>query len=72
MLTNAGISEGIAWSADEYVAWGVRLGHEADLRQAISWKLKQSRHTAPLWNAKAFAKDMEAAYRQMWQKLTGF
>ncbi len=72
MLTNAGITEGIAWSADEYVAWGVRLGHDANLRQAISWKLKQSRHTAPLWNAKAFTKDMEAAYCQMWQKLTGF
>lgn len=67
MLMNAGITEGIAWSADEYVEWGVRLGHDAALRQAISWKLKRSRHTAPLWNARAFTQDMEAAYRQMWQ-----
>ncbi len=70
MLTNAGISEGIAWSAEEYVEWGVRLGHDSALRQAISWKLKRSRHTAPLWNAKAFTRDMEAAYCQMWQRFT--
>jgi predicted O-linked N-acetylglucosamine transferase (SPINDLY family) len=70
MLVNAGITEGIAWSAEEYVEWGVRLGHDAALRQAISWKLKQSRHTAPLWNARAFTRDMEAAYWQMWQRFT--
>jgi predicted O-linked N-acetylglucosamine transferase (SPINDLY family) len=66
MLKNAGITEGIAWTDAEYVEWGVRLGQDAALRQQVSWKLKQSKHTAPLWNAKQFAHEMEKAYEQMW------
>jgi predicted O-linked N-acetylglucosamine transferase (SPINDLY family) len=67
MMINAGITEGIAWTDEEYVEWGVRLGEDAALRQQIAWKLWQSRQTAPLWNAKQFTLDMEAAYQQMWQ-----
>ncbi|BAY33280.1 hypothetical protein NIES2107_51750 [Nostoc carneum NIES-2107] len=68
MMLNAGITEGIAWTEEEYVEWGVRLGKDEKLRQQISWKLRQSRHTAPLWNAKQFTREMEKAYEQMWQK----
>ena len=46
---------------------GVRLGKDAVLRQQISWKLRQSRLTSPLWNGKQFAREMENAYEQMWQ-----
>jgi predicted O-linked N-acetylglucosamine transferase (SPINDLY family) len=67
MMMNAGISEGIAWTDEEYVEWGVRLGKDAALRQQISWKLRQSRQTAPLWNGKQFTREMEKAYEQMWQ-----
>ncbi|MBD1812833.1 O-linked N-acetylglucosamine transferase, SPINDLY family protein [Microcoleus vaginatus DQ-U2] len=67
MMMNAGISEGIAWTDEEYVEWGIRLGKDADLRQQISWKLRQSRQTAPLWNGKQFTREMEKAYEQMWQ-----
>lgn len=65
MLKNAGIEAGIAWTDAEYVEWGVRLGTDAALRQQIHWQLNQSRQTAPLWNGKQFARDMEAAYREM-------
>jgi predicted O-linked N-acetylglucosamine transferase (SPINDLY family) len=68
MMVNAGITEGIAWSDNEYVEWGIRLGKDIELRQQISWKLKQSRQTAPLWNAKQFVQDLESAYEQMWQR----
>ncbi|MEG4215412.1 O-linked N-acetylglucosamine transferase, SPINDLY family protein [Microcoleus sp. Pol14C6] len=67
MMMNAGISEGIAWTDEEYVEWGIRLGKDAVLRQQISWKLRQSRQTAPLWNGKQFTREMEKAYEQMWQ-----
>ncbi|MBW4599568.1 MAG: O-linked N-acetylglucosamine transferase, SPINDLY family protein [Calothrix sp. FI2-JRJ7] len=67
MMRNAGIEEGIAWSDEEYIEWGIRLGMDANLRQQISWKLKQSRQTAPLWNAKQFTREMEKAYQKMWQ-----
>jgi predicted O-linked N-acetylglucosamine transferase (SPINDLY family) len=68
MLKNAGIDEGIAWTTDEYIEWGEQLGKDAALRQMIRMKLLQSRQAAPLWNTRQFAKDMEDAYRQMWQK----
>ncbi|TVP60715.1 MAG: O-linked N-acetylglucosamine transferase, SPINDLY family protein [Nodularia sp. (in: Bacteria)] len=68
MMVNAGISEGIAWSDEEYIQWGVRLGTDAKLRQHIHWKLLKSRQTAPLWNGKQFTRDMENAYQQMWQR----
>ncbi|HLP88157.1 MAG TPA: O-linked N-acetylglucosamine transferase, SPINDLY family protein [Nostocaceae cyanobacterium] len=66
MMMNAGITEGIAWTDEEYIDWGVRLGKDESLRQEISWKLKKSRHTSPLWNGKQFTREMEKAYQQMW------
>jgi predicted O-linked N-acetylglucosamine transferase (SPINDLY family) len=66
-LVNAGVNEGIAWSASEYVEWGVRFGTDEALREEVTWKLRQSRHTSPLWNAKQFTREMENAYKQMWQ-----
>lgn len=68
MMRNAGITEGIAWTDEEYVEWGVRLGKDAALRQQIAWKLRQSRQTSPLWNAQHFTREMEKAYEQMWRR----
>ncbi|MEQ9369514.1 MAG: O-linked N-acetylglucosamine transferase, SPINDLY family protein [Coleofasciculus chthonoplastes F3-SA18-01] len=68
MMMNVGVTEGIAWTDEEYVEWGIRLGKDAALRQQISWKLRQSKHTSPLWNAKQFTREMETAYEQMWAK----
>ena len=67
MMMNAGITEGIAWSAEEYIEWGIRLGTDPKLRQEISWRLRESKKTAPLWDAKRFTKHMEEAYQQMWK-----
>lgn len=67
MMVNAGITEGIAWSDEAYVEWGIKLGQNSRLRQEISWKLLQGRQTEPLWNAKQFTREMENAYEQMWQ-----
>ena len=67
MMINAGVTEGIAWSNEEYLEWGVRLGKDPDLRQEISWRLYKSRQTSPLWNATKFSREMEKAYREMWQ-----
>lgn len=68
MMMNAGITEGIAWTDEEYVEWGVHLGKDEKLRQQVAWKLRQSKHTAPIWNSKQFTRDMENAYEQMWQR----
>jgi predicted O-linked N-acetylglucosamine transferase (SPINDLY family) len=67
-MLNAGIEEGIAWSEQEYIDWGVKLGLDRDLRDKIAGKLRSGRTTAPVWNAKQFTLDMEQAYHQMWAK----
>jgi predicted O-linked N-acetylglucosamine transferase (SPINDLY family) len=71
-MINAGLTEGIAWTDEEYVNWGIRLGKDEQLRQKIHWKLKQSKNTASIWNAKKFTQDMENAYQQMWIKYLNF
>jgi predicted O-linked N-acetylglucosamine transferase (SPINDLY family) len=73
MMMNAGMTEGIAWNQDEYIAWGIRLGQEEELRKNIVWKLKQSRNHNPLWNGRKFTQRMEAAYKEMWSRfITSF
>ncbi|BAQ61054.1 hypothetical protein GM3708_1460 [Geminocystis sp. NIES-3708] len=66
-MMNAGITEGIAWSDEEYIEWGIKLGTDENLRKEVSWKLRQSKKTSPLWNGKQFTKEMEKAYQQMWE-----
>lgn len=67
MMKNVGVTEGIAWTDEEYVQWGIRLGKDAGLRQEIYGKLWRSRQTSPLWNAEQFTREMEQAYQQMWE-----
>jgi predicted O-linked N-acetylglucosamine transferase (SPINDLY family) len=67
-MLNAGIEEGIAWSQEEYIEWGIKLGLDRELRDKIAGKLRSGRTTAPVWNAKQFTLDMEQAYRGMWEK----
>jgi len=68
MLKNIGVDEGIAWNDAEYVEWGIRLGTDHELREQVARKIRQSKHSSPLWNAKQFARDMENAFDQMWQR----
>jgi len=65
-MMNVGVTEGIAWTDEEYVDWGVRFGKNKDLRWKVAGKLKASRQTSMLWNAEQFTREMEKAYRQMW------
>jgi predicted O-linked N-acetylglucosamine transferase (SPINDLY family) len=65
-MLNAGIEEGIAWSEQEYIEWGIKLGLDTKLRAEIREKLRSGRQNAPVWNAKQFTLDMEQAYREMW------
>jgi len=66
MMINAGVTEGIAWTDEEYVEWGVAWGRSCSA--ATDLALRRSRQTAPLWNAKQFTREMEKAYEQMWAR----
>jgi len=67
-MLNAGISEGIAHTHQEYIEWGVRFGQNEQLRATVHWKLFKNRQNSPLWNAQLFSKQMESAYLAMWQR----
>jgi len=71
MMVNVGLQEGIAWTDEEYIRWGVELGTRPELRQKITLQLRQARYTAPLWNTQQFAREMENAYLQMWREKIG-
>lgn len=68
-MTHAGIQEGIAWSDDEYVEWGIRLGLDSNLRYRVRRKLWESHRFSALWNAKRFTRNLENAYQAMWSQL---
>lgn len=67
-MINAGIQEGIAHSPEEYIEWGIHLGRDRALRQQVAETLRASRTTAPLWQVPAFAREMETAYREMYEE----
>ena len=67
MMMNAGVTEGVAHNVEEYIEWGVRFGTDESLRRDVAWKLRRSRQTSPLWDGRQFARDMENAYKQMWE-----
>ncbi|MDY6940331.1 MAG: glycosyltransferase [Cyanobacteriota bacterium] len=70
LLTNAGITEGIAWTDEEYIEWGIRLGQNPQLRQQIAWKLRIAKQTSPLWDGQRFTRDLEQVYIDMWDIYT--
>ena len=66
ILSNIGLPELIAGSTDEYIRIATDLARDlprlADLRAGM----RQRMQTSPLMDAPRFARNLEAAYRQMW------
>ncbi|MBR8831227.1 MAG: hypothetical protein N5P05_002993 [Chroococcopsis gigantea SAG 12.99] len=71
LLTNVGVTEGIAWTDEEYIDWGVKLGNDANLRRKVREKLRLSKRVSPVWNGELFTRNVESAYRQMWARYCG-
>jgi predicted O-linked N-acetylglucosamine transferase (SPINDLY family) len=67
LLAQVGLSDFIATTADDYVARAVghalNPGPLADVRSALRARMAAS----PLCDGRAFARDVEAAYRGMWR-----
>ncbi|MCZ6743022.1 MAG: tetratricopeptide repeat protein [Alphaproteobacteria bacterium] len=68
LLTRVGLGEFITGTEEAYVAAAVKLAHDrdrlADLRKALRGRLQGS----PLCDSEGFARQVEAAYRDMWRK----
>ncbi|MDY7048060.1 MAG: TIGR03032 family protein [Microcystis panniformis WG22] len=70
-LQNLGIDEGIAYSWEEYIEWGVRYGTDFALRQQIRERLQQSKqtdHQATLWQPQRFAQESYQLFQKLLNK----
>jgi len=68
-MRQVGLTAGIAYNADEYGSWGVKLGCDPKLRQEIRQTLLAARKSSPLWQAEAFTREMEKAYHDICQEV---
>jgi protein O-GlcNAc transferase len=71
LLTNAGLPELIAESPEEYVRIAAELAGDLPRLEELCGGLRARMMASPLMEAPRFARDMEAAYRQMWRTWCG-
>ncbi|MHB8716946.1 MAG: O-linked N-acetylglucosamine transferase family protein [Sulfuricaulis sp.] len=67
-LTNIGMTELIASDQEQYVAIAVQLANDLNSLEQIRKKLRPRMSASPLTNAALFTKNLEQAYRAMWEK----
>jgi protein O-GlcNAc transferase len=67
ILTNAGLSELIAADEAQYVEIAAALASDDGRLRSLRHNLRERVGQSPLMDQAAFARDMEAAYRSMWQ-----
>jgi predicted O-linked N-acetylglucosamine transferase (SPINDLY family) len=67
LLRAIGLPELVTSSLEEYEALALRLARDGDLLAALRARLARNRLTHPLFDTERFARNIEAAYRQMWE-----
>jgi len=65
LLRTIGLPELVTTSLVEYEALALRLGFDADLLAALRARLARNKSSHPLFDTAQFARNIEAAYRQM-------
>lgn len=68
VLTAAGHPEWIAYTEEEYAQKAIVLAHDIDQLQRLRNSLRDEMKASLLMDEPAFARSVEKAYRQMWQK----
>jgi predicted O-linked N-acetylglucosamine transferase (SPINDLY family) len=68
ILNNVGLGELVAQSADDYVRIAVELANDRNRLAELRGGLRQRMIASPLMDGKRFARDVEAAYREMWRQ----
>jgi protein O-GlcNAc transferase len=67
-LSNLGLSELVAETPEEYVKIAVDLANDLPRLAELRRGLRERMRTSPLMDAPRFARNVEAAYRQMWRE----
>lgn len=68
LLNQMGLPELIAKTPEEYVQIAVNLAKNTDKLANLRAGLRQRMEDSPLCDGTSFARDLEQAYREMWQK----
>jgi predicted O-linked N-acetylglucosamine transferase (SPINDLY family) len=71
ILSNVGLGELAARSEEEYVRIAVELAGDLPRLSQLRSTLRQRMAQSPLMDAPRFARNVEAAYRQMWRQWCG-
>ena len=67
ILSNAGFGEWIAQTPDQYIALAAGLAGDVRKLAALRAGLRQRLSDSPLCDGQAFARKVEAAYREIWR-----
>jgi predicted O-linked N-acetylglucosamine transferase (SPINDLY family) len=67
ILHNVGLPELIASSQEQYVKIAAELAEDLGRLEGMRRDLRDRLRRSPLMDAQQFARDVEGAYRQMWQ-----
>jgi predicted O-linked N-acetylglucosamine transferase (SPINDLY family) len=67
LLSNMGLKELIAESPKEYIRIAVELANDIPRLRNLHSTLRRRMEQSPLMDAPKFARNVEAAYRQMWR-----
>jgi protein O-GlcNAc transferase len=68
ILSNIGLAELVAHNADEYVQIAVALAGDLPRLGNLRTALRERMQKSPLMDAHRFARNIEAAYRDMWRQ----
>ena len=68
LLRAAGAPELVTGSLPEYEALALHLASNPEALRGIREKLMRTRDSMPLFDTKRFARNLELAYRGMWQR----
>jgi protein O-GlcNAc transferase len=67
LLSNMGLPELIAESPEDYIKIAVELANDLPRLQELRSTLRRRMEQSPLMDPQKFARNIEAAYRQMWR-----
>jgi predicted O-linked N-acetylglucosamine transferase (SPINDLY family) len=68
LLRAAGLEDLIAGSLEDYEALALRLTRDRELLRSVKAKLVRNRDTSALFDSTRFARHIEAAYVNMWER----
>jgi predicted O-linked N-acetylglucosamine transferase (SPINDLY family) len=71
ILSNLGLAELAAHSTEQYLRIASELAHDQPRLAHLHATLRERMQGSPLMDARRFARNVEAAYRQMWRRWCG-